>query len=519
MKWRLLFLMVALVLGFVAGLLYAGLTQQVVPTIKEQRAAVPTREVPADWRFDKFSPGHSQHVVNQALECNLCHDPSKEGFEEVDIGVCTSCHVEQASHPHLGEEGKITECMTCHTFKFYAEAASPWDCVRCHGPFDTPTHTGLAMHDGIACANCHHPHMPTEETTAECTDCHERLNVQHGRPKLSGTCVDCHGGHKLASDAAACMECHNERPSKVPRTAVFASIDEGHSACVDCHVPHTFSSAGALRCESCHKRTPVLARATAADHRACGSCHEPHAVRAAGDRSCKSCHEEVVSTHPVKKQGDCVSCHEPHPKRRAQLALRCSRCHEEAGAENGFHASKTVCTDCHAPHAFDLSGVAEQTLCVECHAEQSRMTRRIADHSECASCHEGTAHVLGEPATCASCHGELEAASPEGHRECASCHEPHGGAILATATCTSCHESRGLPGLHQIPGDPKGPGHSDCAGCHNPHNSEVRADRASCMECHTDIADHQPEADVCTGCHTFISGKPTSALTPRARTR
>jgi hypothetical protein len=28
------------------------------------------------------------------------------------------------------------------------------------------------------------------------------------------------------------------------------------------------------------------------------------------------------------------------------------------------------------------------------------------------------------------------------------------------------------------------------------------------MECHTDIADHQPEADVCTGCHTFIKAKP-----------
>jgi hypothetical protein len=28
------------------------------------------------------------------------------------------------------------------------------------------------------------------------------------------------------------------------------------------------------------------------------------------------------------------------------------------------------------------------------------------------------------------------------------------------------------------------------------------------MECHTDIADHQPDAELCTGCHTFISGKP-----------
>jgi hypothetical protein len=163
-----------------------------------------------------------------------------------------------------------------------------------------------------------------------------------------------------------------------------------------------------------------------------------------------------------------------------------------------------------------LSGIPQQQLCVDCHALQARQNRRIPDHSSCQSCHTGTAHVLGEPAECASCHGELRDASPEGHRECASCHAPHGGAIAASNSCTSCHESAGLPGLHRIPGEPGNTGHSDCATCHNPHNSRVRADRASCMECHTDMADHQPEAEVCTGCHTFISGKPSTALTPRA---
>jgi hypothetical protein len=34
------------------------------------------------------------------------------------------------------------------------------------------------------------------------------------------------------------------------------------------------------------------------------------------------------------------------------------------------------------------------------------------------------------------------------------------------------------------------------------------------MQCHTDIADHQPDGDLCTGCHTFIDGKPGSPLTP-----
>ena len=506
------------VLGFVAGFLYARLTRKVVPTVREQRQAVPTRTVPAAWRADRFSPGHAEHVLNHALECNECHDPAREDFSEVDIGVCTSCHDEQASHPHLDENDEITECYTCHAFKFVSDADGPWDCARCHGPFNTPTHAGLAMHDSIACANCHHPHMPAEETAGDCAECHESLNVRHGRPKVSGTCADCHGGHKLASEAAACMECHQSEKPRVPQGAVFT----GHDGCVDCHQPHAFSSASATRCESCHKKMPVLARDTALEHRDCNSCHEPHAVRAAGDGTCQGCHEEVVSTHPVENKGDCISCHEPHPRRVAQLALQCSQCHEEARSERAFHAQKTACTDCHQPHGFDLSEVAERALCGECHAPQVRLTARVPDHLSCESCHQGTAHELQAPVACASCHDDILSGSPEGHRECASCHEPHAGTVAPETTCSSssCHAPGELPGLHRIPADAQGPGHSDCASCHNIHRLTVRADRASCMECHDNIADHQPDADVCTGCHTFIKGKPRSAsLTTTRRGR
>jgi hypothetical protein len=520
MKGAAILVGVFLALGFAAGFLVAQFTTEIVPTIKEQREHGPTREVSIDWRFDKFSPGHSLHVINHALQCNDCHDSARADFKEVDIGVCTNCHLEQASHPHLDHEGEITECLTCHAFKFDAEPDSPWDCVRCHGPFDTPTHSGLAMHDQIACASCHHPHLPTEQTVGECGDCHEALKVQHGRPELSGTCADCHGGHKLASEAAACMECHSEPPSKVSRTAVFGGAADGHSECVSCHEPHAFSASSANRCESCHKRLPVFAQRTAREHRDCSGCHDPHAVRAAGDGACMGCHEEVASTHPVEKnKPDCISCHDPHPRRAAQLALRCSNCHEEARSERAFHAPETQCTDCHDPHDFDLSNIPERALCAQCHATQVRQTGRIADHSSCESCHEGTAHELELPVACASCHEEILTASPEGHRECASCHEPHIATVNAATNCAECHATNKLPGLHRIPNDPLGPGHSDCAACHNVHQSTVRADRNSCMECHTDIADHQPDAELCTGCHTFISGKAKSAQTPRARPR
>ena len=508
MKRAAIIVLLFALLGFVGGVLVASLTTKVVPTMKEQRAAGPTREVSADWRMDKYSPGHSLHVINLQLKCDDCHDPARADFKEVDIGVCTACHVEPTTYPHLDHDGKVTDCLTCHAFKFNAEPDSPWDCVRCHGPFDTPTHSGLAMHNSIACASCHHPHQAPEETVSACTDCHGELNVRHGRPELSGTCADCHGGHKLATEAAACMECHQEAPSRVPSTAVFGRGDDNHSACVNCHEPHAFSSASATRCESCHRRQPVFAQRTAREHRDCSSCHEPHAVRAADDRSCKGCHEDIVSTHVVENESDCISCHDPHPRRASQLALQCSSCHDDAKSERAFHATKTVCTDCHEPHDFDLSRAEAPAFCADCHQTQVRLSARVADHSSCESCHGGTTHALEGPVACTSCHQDIFSASPEGHRECASCHEPHSGNVPPAASCASCHGIARLPGLHRIPGDSTGPGHSDCSSCHNVHKSTVRADRASCMECHSDIADHQPDAKVCTGCHTFISGKP-----------
>ena len=68
------------VLGFLGGFLFAKLSTNVVPTIKEQREAGPTRTVPDTWREVRLSPGHSQHVVNERIECNECHDPGARGL-------------------------------------------------------------------------------------------------------------------------------------------------------------------------------------------------------------------------------------------------------------------------------------------------------------------------------------------------------------------------------------------------------------------------------------------------------
>ncbi|MDH3727489.1 MAG: hypothetical protein OER77_08160 [Myxococcales bacterium] len=491
-------------LGVVAGFLVARLTTNVIPTMKEQRSAGPTRMVPKNWPQVRLSPGHSQHIINEPVECDECHDPAEEGFGSPDTGVCTQCHEEQASLAHVNLDGMPMDCYTCHVFGAEPEVFGRWHCTRCHGPFESEGLEGLAMHATVPCESCHNPHKPAEETIRECDECHQKMNVQHGRSRLSGSCADCHGGHKLASDAASCMECHATEKPKVPASATFG---DGHDSCATCHEAHSFSASTALRCTSCHEDTRVLASNRAPEHRECGSCHEPHAVRPAGDRACRDCHDDVRSTHPVEHRQACVGCHDPHPKRLAQGALRCSQCHDEARSDRAFHAGKIPCVACHEPHRFDLSRLSDRAMCGRCHTLQIRLTRRNLGHSTCKTCHEGTTHEPAGVVACGSCHDEQLSKSPKGHRECATCHEPHGGTVSAQAKCNACHKVAQLPGLHRIADVPQGEGHSECTACHDIHEAKVRADRADCMTCHEDVADHEPDAKRCTGCHTFIRGR------------
>lgn len=492
------------VLGFLGGFLYAKLTTEVVPKFKAQRVELNPRLVSAEWRMARFSPGHSQHVLNEGIECNECHDPAKPDFTGVDTGVCTACHEEQASLAHVDLDGMPMNCYTCHVFSGQSDVLGRWHCTRCHGPFQTPGNQGLAMHNSVPCETCHNPHKPIEETIRQCDECHNAMNVQHGRSRVSGSCADCHGGHKLASDAASCMQCHETREPTVPASATF---DGGHDSCANCHRPHSFSASSALRCGSCHEGKQVLAQNSAPKHRDCSSCHQPHAVQSAGDQTCKGCHRDVVSTHPVESQGACVSCHEPHPGRAARIALQCSQCHDEARSDTAFHAGKIPCVGCHQPHRFDLSNLSDRALCGRCHVLQIRLTSSNLGHSSCTACHQGTVHEPAGVVACATCHEEKISNSPTGHRECMTCHEPHRGKVSAQIRCTGCHKANQLPGLHRIPDQPVGEGHTECTACHDIHQAKVRADRATCMTCHEDVANHQPEAKRCTGCHTFISGR------------
>jgi hypothetical protein len=153
--------------------------------------------------------------------------------------------------------------------------------------------------------------------------------------------------------------------------------------------------------------------------------------------------------------------------------------------------------------------------------------------------------MAGPPKACAECHGAELATAPPGHTDCRTCHEPHGGRMIAAAarceqchapqakgnhagirngcnachrphgpdgpatppTCTSCHAPARLPNLHKIAQ------HGTCGSCHTSHETAPREDRRTCAAsgCHATaegkpIAQHQPEAKSCVGCHPFRAG-------------
>jgi len=120
MRWRLILFGVIVALGFLGGFLYATLSKTVVPTIKEQRAAAPTRKVPSSWRFDKYSTGHSQHVVNRALQCNDCHTSNAQAVPwpfPAYAPDCAACHAsDYRPGPHRNASvSQLRDCAgSCH---------------------------------------------------------------------------------------------------------------------------------------------------------------------------------------------------------------------------------------------------------------------------------------------------------------------------------------------------------------------------------------------------------------------
>jgi hypothetical protein len=475
--------------------------------------------VPPSWTEYRTSPGHQSHVGRQRIECHACHEIERDGFKNPGTAVCGTCHAKEAARMHRGGAGaQATSCLSCHTFAPDAPAPT---CIGCHV---TPRGllAAVVQHATTDCAKCHRVHESPPIVPAGCTSCHEERAARHAAHEGSAGCADCHRDHAPAAAALAmCSFCHSAPAG--PRPA-------GHDSCIGCHRPHDFVAGGERACIGCHGEKATLVAAQVPAHAVCTSCHTPHAPADAAS-SCVRCHATVQVAHGG---GGCVDCHVPHAQEPRPVAIECTSCHARVAAfETGAHAGGIVCQACHKPHGF--AGVDPKTLCNSCHSREISLVASNVGHRNCGECHGAMlAHAPAAAPACGTCHAKEQATAPTGHLQCQACHDPHAGqptpacaschqdkangphqavaggcetchrphgpaGIAASPSCAACHARSTLPALHAATG------HSDCAACHVSSHAAPHDDRATCMasNCHADRRNHQPQAQVCTGCHVF----------------
>jgi hypothetical protein len=485
---------------------------------------LPPDKVPAAWVQFRTSLGHTQHVGRRGatgdVRCGDCHDYERDGFKNPGPAPCVRCHVKEGARFDASHVTSMSNCLTCHAFA--PEQQIP-TCAGCHAQSEGRFAAITSTHATTSCVTCHSPHGDPSVMAAACESCHTERAPEHGAHAGSAGCGDCHKPHAAAKVALEeCSTCHKEPAAPKPA---------GHDACIDCHKPHAFVATANV-CVGCHGAKETLVAASVPAHAACTSCHEHHDPGGAA-ASCTHCHADVKVSHDDKTA--CITCHQPHSGNVNAVASPCTSCHGSvAHTDTSGHAGAIPCTSCHKPHDFDPPP-NKPALCASCHAHESTLVATNKGHADCASCHGASAHTPKTALTCGSCHAKEAASAPAGHQACAGCHEPHSGERSPKATCASCHADKvggphdalknGCDTCHRAHGPggiPKPPActnchgggaplpalhtvaaHNDCASCHSPHRPTPN-DRATCTgSCHADRRTHQPQAQVCTGCHAF----------------
>lgn len=504
---------------------------------------------------------HSVHGEERAVlaDCTACHrdvNAAHGSFEaharpqagvpdastDLALDAAVLAFVREAGAPAFASADRDASSGAVHATALDPHSAAPGQvCTMCHAP-----HTGKEVARGT-CEGCHvgRAAAPGGSAVTALAKTAPRVAPRGARVAGHEACVTCHEPHRARrADVRACEGCHGDHRG-------VAAV-KGHASCTGCHSPHAPGEARSSCSATCHSNVSVLAAPRVAAHANCASCHDPHRPETSAGRACVRCHESVKPSHPsiasAKGEQACTGCHAPHGGRAGKAehataiptAATCASCHTNAKDDHALHAGKVACTACHAPHGFELAG-AGASLCAKCHDDKAKATTARPGHATCSSCH-GNAHAPVAKPACASCHADEAKTAPKGHAACTSCHDAHSGSLGAHASCTSCHQNKAnalhakveqgcktchrphalkgtaaasfhagdaprecgtchtkpsLRGLHAIAA------HGTCTTCHAAHGPP-RSDRSTCTStCHIDRRNHQPEAQVCKGCHLF----------------
>jgi hypothetical protein len=389
--------------------------------------------------------------LHAKLECEKCHKPADTAagspVRYKGMGLfqyCASCHKD----PHGNAFGG--DCSRCHTTAGWKQTLSA------HGFDHSRTDFPLnGKHAAVACRDCHKTdNFKTPIASARCLDCHKD---QHS------------GQFAKRSDGGDCKACHTETGWK---PAHFTVADHANTAypllgkhaelaCAKCHIPKgkdTVYRVAFATCTACHQDE-----------------HHGQFASAPHNNRCQDCHG-MTGWKPSTFTSD------THGQTRfalkgAHVAVPCSGCHADRGAETAYHPAFADCTDCHkSPHGTLTTA---SLRCEDCHSVVSWKDRGKFDHSQtkfalmgrhaavdCLACHKPVAENAvrtiafhAAPTDCAGCHedvhaGQFQAEGNEG--VCGRCHTTL--SWRPTEFDHSRHSSFKLDGAHErVP----------CQACHN----------------------------------------------------
>ncbi len=239
----------------------------------------------------------------------------------------------------------------------------------------------------------------------------------------------------------------------------------------------------------------------------------------------------------------------------AQDAAECLMCHgdkslttqDSTGKEISLFVDEAVfsksvhqalgCVGCHVGVMADIHETPPGPVdCGTCHAKEVELyqagyhwterVKGVADAPTCGDCH-GYHNILGvndagdpayrgnEPQTCGKCHGGAKNVNPRCSGECLGPSAQYAQSIhgkdlaeqnLGAAVCTDCHRSHDLkPSTDPESYSYRGNVASTCGQCHPIEQEEYSQDIHG-----SSVSKGDPDAPVCTDCHTSHSIKSSS---------
>ncbi len=209
--------------------------------------------------------------------------------------------------------------------------------------------------------------------------------------------------------------------------------------------------------------------------------------------------------------GQCSACHAA-PWGADTMASRCQECHAEIADQLSDPASlhgavyeqgmQVPCRACHPEHRgpdAPLTELRSGAFPHESLGYSLQGHQRTADGRTflCEDCH-GEDITTFDPATCDSCHRQMDAAFSQAHRlwvgeDCLACHDgvdtygkafDHNDVVFklegghAEVPCSECHlDARSLTDLQSAP--------QDCFSCHSAHDPHAGRFGQDCSLCHS----------------------------------